>query len=113
MSTQTLMISVNPRIGENESASYLEIHKFSDPSLYLYFDQCNISDRLVYNMYRFGVKNFPLLPRGLQNGFKSKIRHYGKLTMSQKTAPTFLDSLRPLLSGSGTKKTIHIRSNGT
>ena len=68
MSTQTLMISVDPRIGENESASYLEIHKFSDPSLYLYFDQCKISDRLVHNMYRFGVKNFPLLPRGSPEG---------------------------------------------
>ena len=65
---QTLMISVDPRIGENESALYLEIHKFSDPSLYLYFDQCKISDRLVHNMYRFGVKNFPLLPRGSPEG---------------------------------------------
>ena len=63
------MISVDTRTEENESALYLEIHKLSDPSLYLYFDQRKISDRLVYNMYRFGVENFPFLPRGSPEGF--------------------------------------------
>ena len=35
---------------ENESDLYLEIAKFSDPSIDLFIDQYKISDRLIYDM---------------------------------------------------------------
>ena len=43
----------NFKNAENESGLYLEIAKFSDPTLYLQNNQYEISDRLIYNMYRF------------------------------------------------------------
>ena len=49
---------------KNEKASYLEITKFSTFGLYLKIDQDEISDRLVYDMHGFGLKNFSVLPRG-------------------------------------------------
>ena len=59
---------------QNESASYLEIAKFSTFGLYLKNDQGEISDRLIYDVQGFGAKNFSVLPRGV---WIRKIRHYG------------------------------------
>ena len=53
---------------ENESDLYLQIAKFSDPTLYLQNDQYKISDRLIYNMYGFRGKNFFVLPRASISG---------------------------------------------
>ena len=40
----------NFKNAENESDLYLEIAKFSDPSIDLFIDQYKISDRLIYDM---------------------------------------------------------------
>lgn len=53
---------------ENESALYLEMRRFSDPTLYLQNNQYEISDRLIYNKPIFEVKNFQLLPMGPAGG---------------------------------------------
>ena len=52
---------------ENESGPDLEIGKFSDHDPDLFFDQQKISDRLVYNMYKFVAKNFFSPARAWQN----------------------------------------------
>ena len=62
----------NFKNAENESDLYLEIAKFSDPTLYLQNNQYKISDRLIYNMYGFETKKFSILPRG------GKIKHFFK-----------------------------------
>ena len=54
----------NFKNAENESGLYLEIAKFSDPTLYLQNNQYEISDRLIYNMYRSETKKISILPRG-------------------------------------------------
>ena len=63
-----------PQRRKNEKALYLEMTKFLTFSLYLKIDQDEISDRLVYDMHGFGLKNFSVLPRG---ALVPKIRHYG------------------------------------
>ena len=71
---------------ENESGPDLEIGKFSDHDPDLFFDQQKISDRLVYNMYRFVAKNFFFLQQGRG---KTENRPLWKIDHAQKLEPNF------------------------
>ena len=68
MTGQKRYVFRNFKNAENESDLYLEIAKFSDPSIDLFIDQYKISDRLIYNMYGFRDKNFFVLPRASISG---------------------------------------------
>ena len=74
---------------ENESGPDLEIGKFSDHDPDLFFDQQKISDRLVYNMYRFVAQNFFFSSKGVA---KRKIGHYGKSATPKNLNQTFFSS---------------------
>ena len=68
-----LVVFHQPQRRKNEKALYLEITKLSTFGLHLKIDQDEISDRLVYDMHGFGLKDFSLLPRG---ALVRKICHY-------------------------------------